>query len=148
MTEQKIQLADRLKWGEDVLALTVFFLLAFIPAFETIARLFGNSGVPASPVLVQHMTLWIGFVGAVLAARQNKLLALTTDPLFKPDEEFHIGRWLAKNVSFLVIISLMWGSWNLVLIEYQYPFNIAPNIPRWFLQGIMPIGFGLMARSF
>ncbi|HJL75377.1 MAG TPA: TRAP transporter large permease subunit [Candidatus Marinimicrobia bacterium] len=145
MTEQKIQLADRLKWGEDVLALTVFFLLAFIPAFETIARLFGNSGVPASPVLVQHMTLWIGFVGAVLAARQNKLLALTTDPLFKPDEEFHIGRWLAKNVSFLVIISLMWGSWNLVLIEYQYPFNIAPNIPRWFLQGIMPIGFGLMA---
>ncbi|MCH7612719.1 MAG: TRAP transporter large permease subunit [Candidatus Marinimicrobia bacterium] len=134
-----------LKWGEDILALTVFFLLAFIPFFEAVSRLFGGSGVPASPVLVQHLTLWIGFVGAVLATRQNRLLALSIKPLFRPDEDFHIGRWLAKNVSFIVIIMLMWGSFNLVQIEYQYPVNIAPNIPRWFAMSIMPIGFGLMA---
>jgi len=145
MSEPKKQLTDRLQWGEDILALSVFFLLAFLPAFETVSRLFGTSGVPASPVLVQHLTLWIGFVGAVLAARQNKLLALTTEPIFQIDDSFNFGRWLAKNVSFLVIISLMWGSWNLVLIEYQFPMNIAPNIPRWFVQAIMPLGFGLMA---
>ena len=27
----------------------------------------------------------------------------------------------------------------------QYPIDIAPNIPRWFAQIIMPLGFGLMA---
>ncbi len=145
MATQSNQITQRLRWGEDILALTVFFLLAFLPAFETFSRLFGGSGVPASPVLVQHMTLWIGFVGAVLATRQNKLLALTTKPLFQADEEFHFGRWLAKNISFIVIISLMWGSWSLIRIEFQYPFDIAPNIPRWFVQGIMPVGFTLMA---
>ncbi len=134
-----------LKWGEDILALTVFFLLVFIPFFETISRLFGRSGVPASPVLVQHLTLWIGFVGAVLATRQNRLLALTTKPLFIPDEDFHLGRWLAKNVSFIVVIMLMWGSFQLVKIEFQYPFNITPNIPRWFVQIVMPLSFALMA---
>jgi len=145
MSEPKKQLTYRLQWGEDILALSVFFLLSFLPVFETISRLFGSSGVPASPVLVQHLTLWIGFVGAVLAARQNKLLALTTEPIFQIDDTFIFGRWLAKNISFLVIISLMWGSWNLVLVEFQFPMNIAPNIPRWFVQIIMPLGFGLMA---
>ena len=145
MVDNKIQRKLSLKWGEDILALTVFVLLAFIPFFETISRLFGGSGVPASPVLVQHLTLWIGFVVAVLATRQNRLLALTTKPLFRPDEDFHIGRWLAKNVSFIVIIMLMWGSFRLVQIEYQFPVNIAPNIPRWFVMSIMPLGFGLMA---
>ncbi len=145
MAHNKTQRKLSLKWGEDILALTVFFLLAFIPFFETISRLFGGAGVPASPVLVQHLTLWIGFVGAVLATRQNRLLALSIKPLFRPDEDFYIGRWLAKNVSFIVIIMLMWGSFNLVQVEYQYPVNIAPNIPRWFAMSIMPVGFGLMA---
>ena len=145
MARQKKSITQRLQGGEDILALTVFFLLAFLPAFETLSRLFGRSGVPASAILVQHMTLWIGFVGAVLATRQNKLLALTTKPLFQADEEFHFGRWLAKNISFIVIISLMWGSWSLIRIEFQYPFDIAPNIPRWFAQAIMPVGFTLMA---
>ncbi len=145
MAEERKPIVQRLRWGEDILALTVFFLLAFLPAFETISRLFGGSGVPASPVLVQHMTLWIGFVGAVLATRQNKLLALTTKPLFKADEDFHFGRWIAKNISFIVIVSLMWGSWSLFKVEFQYPVDITPNIPRWFAQMIMPVGFTLMA---
>jgi len=145
MTEIKQPRKLGLKWGEDILALTVFILLAIIPFFETLSRLFGGSGVPASPVLVQHLTLWIGFVGAILATRQNRLLALTTTPLFRPDEKFHAGRWLAKNVSFIVIIMLMWGSFQLVQIEFQFPYNITPNIPRWFVISIMPVGFGLMA---
>ncbi|MBC8322769.1 MAG: TRAP transporter large permease subunit [Candidatus Marinimicrobia bacterium] len=145
MTEERKPIVQRLRWGEDILALTVFFLLAFLPTFETISRLFGGSGVPSSPVLVQHMTLWIGFVGAVLATRQNKLLALTTKPLFQADEDFHFGRWIAKNISFIVIVSLMWGSWSLFKVEFQYPVDIAPNIPRWFAQMIMPVGFTLMA---
>ncbi len=145
MSEQKTLLTDHLQRVENTLAITVFFLLAFIPTFEMCARSFGAAGIPASPVLVQHLTLWIGFIGAVLATRQNKLLALTTKPLFHPDGEFHIGRWLAKNISFIVMISLFWGSYQLVRVEFQFPYNIAPNFPRWLAQSIMPVGFALMA---
>jgi tripartite ATP-independent transporter DctM subunit len=139
------QLTNGVKWGEDILALTVFASLTFLPAFETISRLFRTTGVPASPVIVQHLTLWIGFIGAVLAARKNKLLALTTQPLFEPDETFHLGRWIGKTISFLVVLALMWGSWQLVAVEFQFPVGIAPNIPRWATQLIMPVCFGLIA---
>ena len=145
MKQGKVKLVARFKWGEDILALTVFFTMVFIPTVETLARTFNIRGIPASPVLVQHLTLWIGFLGAILAARQNKLLALTSIPLFSIDDQFHFGRWAAKTISFIVVVVLMWGSWNLVKIEFNYPIDIAPNIPRWFAQAIMPISFGLIA---
>ena len=137
--------ANRLKWGEDTLAFVIFTAMTLLPVLETVARLFDTNSIPASQVLVQHMTLWIGLLGAVLAARQNKLLALTRKPLFLQEEDIHIGRWIAKVTTFLVLIALTWGSWQLLKVEFRNPFDIAPNIPRWLAQSIMPIGFGLMA---
>ncbi len=136
---------NRIKWGEDSFAIIIFSLMTFIPVLETLARLFNTNSIPASSVLVQHFTLWIGFIGAVLATRQNKLLALTKKPLFDKAEYFHFGKWLAKLTTFLVLVALTWGSWELLKIEFEYPIDIAPNIPRWLAQIIMPIGFGLMA---
>ena len=136
---------DKLQWGEDSFAIVIFSLMTFFPVCETIARLFNTNSIPASQVLVQHFTLWIGFIGAILATRQNKLLALTKNPLFNQAEHFHFGRWLAKLTTFLVLVALTWGSWELLKIEFAYPIDIAPNIPRWVAQLIMPIGFALMA---
>ena len=56
-----------------------------------------------------------------------------------------MGKWIAKLITFFVLISLAWGSWELVKIEMEYPVNIAPGIPRWLAQLIMPLGFGLIA---
>lgn len=134
-----------LRWGEDLLALTVFFALSAIPVVESFSRIFERTGIPASPVIVQHLTLWIGFIGAVLATSQNKLLALTTTPLFSADDPFHFGRWLAKTVSFVVVLALFYGSLDMIRWEFIYPVDIAPNIPRWVAQIIMPAGFGLIA---
>ena len=135
----------RLKWGEDALAIFIFSAMTILPFFESFSRLFNINSIPASQILVQHFTLWIGLLGGILAARQNKLLALTRESLFKKDKEIHFGKWVAKVTTFLVLVSLAWGSWELVKVEMQYPIDIAPNIPRWFAQIIMPLGFGLMA---
>ena len=57
---------------------------------------------------------------------------------------FSNGRWIAKNISFVIIGALFWGSINLVMIEYNYPIQISPGIYRWVIQLIMPIGFLLI----
>ena len=119
--------------------------MTLLPAIETLTRIFNTNSIPASQVLVQHFTLWIGFIGAVLATRQNKLLALTKSSLFDQAEKIHFGKWIAKVITFLVLVALTWGSWELLKVEFQYPIDIAPYIPRWFAQIIMPLGFGLMA---
>ncbi len=131
--------------AEDGITILVFVFLVFVPASETIARVFGTSLLPASPVVVQHLTLWIGFVGAVLATRKGKLLALTTSTIFKPGDEFKAGMWFAQVVSVLVVATLAYGAIELVRVEYTYPIEIVPNLPRWIAQLIMPIGFIVIA---
>ncbi|MEC9274015.1 MAG: TRAP transporter large permease subunit [Candidatus Neomarinimicrobiota bacterium] len=140
-----MKIREYINRSENILTVGVFSILAIFPAVEIITRILGRPGIPASPILVQHMTLWIGFIGAVLATRQNKLLSLTRDPLFSPDSVFSNGRWIAKNISFVIIVALFWGSIRLVMIEYDYPIQISPGVYRWFIQLIMPIGFLLIA---
>lgn len=140
-----MKIREYINRSENILTVGVFSILAIFPAVEIITRILGRPGIPASPILVQHMTLWIGFIGAVLATRQNKLLSLTRDPLFSPDSVFSNGRWIAKNISFVIIVALFWGSISLVMIEYDYPIEISPGVYRWFIQLIMPIGFLLIA---
>ena len=101
----------RMRWGEDTLAIVILFVMTMLPFLASITRVLNISSIPASQVLVQHCTLWIGFLGAVLAASKNKLLALTREPLFKKEEGFHFGKWIAKVTTFLVLVALSWGSW-------------------------------------
>jgi tripartite ATP-independent transporter DctM subunit len=119
--------------------------MTLLPVIESFNRFFNLNNIPASQILVQHLTLWIGFFGAVLATRDNKLLSLTREPLFQKQDDLDFGQWIAKLTTFSVLIALAWGSWELLKIEIQFPIDIAPNIPRWFAQIIMPIGFALMA---
>ena len=145
MDTQEVHLTDKLKWGEDVLAISVFFAITFLPFYDIIARIFQLKSIPASQVIIQHLTLWTGFLGAVLATRQNKLLALTTKPLFISDDNFDFGRWISKSVSFIILCALIWGSIQLIKSEFQFTIDIAPHIPRWAAQIIMPIGFIFIA---
>ena len=54
------------KKTENILAVIIFIAMAVLPFIEIIARLFSTNFIPSSMVIVQHMTLWIGFIGAII----------------------------------------------------------------------------------
>ena len=112
-----------------------------LPSVEVVSRLFGTTGIVASPVLVQHFTLWIGFSGAILASRRNKLLSLSNTPLFNNENRLFWLNIFQKITTIVIVLFLSIGAWDLVKIEMDYPINIAPFIPRWTALLIMPIGF-------
>ncbi len=89
--------------------------------------------------------MWIGFAGAVIAARKNRLLSLTSTPLFSVEESIQWKSFLSKSVSIFVVISLFYGAWGLIKVEMEYPINIHPLFPRWSAQLVMPLGFALIA---
>tara|TARA_S200000501_G_scaffold373849_1_gene421976 strand:- start:110 stop:1903 length:1794 start_codon:yes stop_codon:yes gene_type:complete len=123
----------------------IIALLISLPVLEVVARFFGTTAITSSRMLVQHLTLWVGFFGAVLASSRGKLLSLSSSSLFEPESSFNIKHFIAKSTSLIVLISLFWGSLQLVTVEYQYPVNISPLISRWFAQSIMPISLILMS---
>lgn len=122
----------------------IAFLIS-LPVLEVVARFFGTTAITSSRMVVQHLTLWVGFFGAVLASSRGKLLSLSSSNLFEPESSFSIKHFIAKSTSLIILISLFWGSLQLVTVEYQYPVNISPLISRWFAQSIMPISLMLMS---
>ena len=116
-----------------------------LPGIEVISRIFNSTGIVASSVLVQHLTLWVGFLGAVIATRRNKLLSLTTKPLFSTTKIIEWKNLVGKITSIFIVLLLAYGSWELVQVEMDFPVKIAPFISRWFAQLIMPVGFLFIA---
>ena len=123
----------------------IIALLISLPVLEVVARFFGTTAITSSRMVVQHLTLWVGFFGAVLASSRGKLLSLSSSNLFESEISFSIKHFIAKSTSLIILISLFWGSLQLVTVEYQYPVNISPLISRWFAQSIMPISLMLMS---
>ena len=135
-----LTLLNKYKQLENGISFIIFIGLVILPATDLLIREIIRpiiptlSKIPGSQTIVSHLTLLIGFAGAIIAARENKLLALTTIPLFGSDELKGLGKYIAKWVSICVILILAIGSLDLVLIEKSvlYPVFVAPNVPRWF----------------
>ena len=138
-------ITSNLKKLEFYFTNTIIALLISLPVLEVIARFFGTTAITSSRMVVQHLTLWVGFFGAVLASSRGKLLSLSSSNLFESESSFKIKHFIAKSTSLIILISLFWGSLQLVTVEYQYPVNISPLISRWFAQSIMPISLMLMS---
>ena len=133
---------------ENFAACIIFILLVLLPFSDLIIReiirpfFSGLAKIPASQTLVSHLTLLIGFSGAIIASRDNKLLSLSNTSLFN-DKVSGFSRHVTKWVSIFTVLLLAIGSLDLVLIElsFQYPVFIAPSLPRWIFQAAMPLGY-------
>ncbi len=125
---------------ENVLSIAVLALMAALPLLEIVARKWPGGGIPGSFPIVLHLTLWITLLGAALAARSDRLLALSTAS-FLPDrwrDRVHI---FTSALAVGITGSLIWASFDLVSVDYEFGDMVAWGIPVWVAECIMPLGF-------
>ncbi len=128
---------------EEALAVAVLAVIAVLPVMELAGREFFGIGIPGSIPIVQHLTLWITFIGAALAARSDRLLALAT-PEFLP-AGWRMGVELATGwLSVAVGATLVVASVLLVAVDLEYGDRIAWGIPVWVVSLVIPAAFAVM----
>lgn len=133
-----------LRRGEETVPVVALAAMVLLPLAEAALRPF-QTGVPGAATFVQHLTLWVGFLGAALAAREGKLLALATGELLPAGT---VRRWsgiVAAAIGALASAMLCRAGVDLVLIERQAETHLALGIPTWVAQAVMPAAFGLIA---
>ena len=130
--------------AENFLCYICFAIIVSFPVFQIISRFIDIFSIPASQEIVQHMTLWIAFIGAVLAARYNRLLAIVREPIFNQYSEFRISHFLVHMCSVGVVFVLAISYLKMIQIGIEYPEFIAPYITVWFAQSIIPVGLLLI----
>jgi tripartite ATP-independent transporter DctM subunit len=129
---------------EDGLSVLALFTMALLPLLEAAVRTVYPSGISGSTIWVQHLALWVGFLGAAIAARRGELLSLTAGTQFASDKWKERIDLLVGGISFAVSVVLVHGSLELVSVEREGGRALAFGFPVWVAQAVMPIGFALI----
>jgi len=131
--------------SEELLAAGALAVMALLPLAEIVVRLIVRGGIPGSIPFVQHLTLWVGFLGAGLAARQNKLIALATATFIPEGTARQVAQAFAATVGATVSAVLAWSAVDVVAIEMEVGGEIALGMPSWVFQLVLPFAFGVIA---
>jgi len=133
---------------EGTLVGVLLLAMVAIPAAETLARRFFSRGFPGASVLVQHLTLWVGFLGAVLATGAGRHLALSTIEVIPAGWPRRAAALVSRTLSTAVCGLFAYGAVKLVLVERTSDRFLPFGIPFWLSELIMPAGALLMAARF
>jgi C4-dicarboxylate transporter, DctM subunit len=129
---------------ENAVSLTALTAMVLLALSETAGRALFQAGVPGSIVLVQHLTLWVALLGAALAARSDRLLALAT-PHFLPERWRNPTRVGTATVATAIAATLTLASLDLIAIERRGDSVVAWGIPLWAVLTVLPAAFGVIA---
>ena len=123
------------RWILVVVALAIIAL----PAAEAIVRRLSGSGVPGSMVYTQHLTLWIGFLGALLATATGHHLALSTVDFFPAGAPRNLARGFSACVTSVVCAVLAYASLDMILADKARVDTLPLIGPRWFWHVLVPL---------
>ena len=138
----------RLGWlvtAENLMLIVPLVAMMLLPVVEILLRFLFHTGISGSSTIVQHLTLIVGMVGGAVAARDERLLALSPAQTLlkgraKIAARIFSGGFAAAITAFLCVAS------------FQYVLDVRPlgkilvyGIPVWIVQMILPWGFGLVA---
>ncbi len=118
--------------------------MALLPLLEIVIRKFYTSGIPGSATWVQHLALWVGFLGAAIAARKGEMLSLTAGGTLLRNKWKTAAEIFTAGVGFAVCAVLAKGSLELVLVEREGGRELALGVPVWFAEVIMPVAFAVI----
>jgi len=144
-----------LKYIDKIIALIEKFLVVIIllvmialSCIQIGLRNIFASGITSSDIILRHLTLWLAFLGASLAAREGKHLKIDVIPRLLSERYKHFITILIYVISVVVCCVLAKAGWTFVALERESDAMFAPGIPLWYAKLIIPGGCLLIAFRF
>lgn len=123
--------------------------MTVIPLVEIVARkLLHRSLIPGAAGYEEHLTLWVAFLGAVLATQRGRHLALSTVTFLKSESLLFWARILSTAAAVVVTVALGWGTVGHVVNERSFIDTLGGGMPKWIASVIMPVGYLTVAAGF
>ncbi len=139
---------NRLRWlweTENALVALALTVLMLLPLIEIVGRKLFHGGISGSAAFQQHLVLVVGLLGGMFAARDRRLLALSTLTSFLKGRWQTFARVFSSAFAAGITVFLCLAALQLVQSEKSGGALLAYGIRRWMVQLIMPLGFGVIA---
>ena len=136
---------ERAETAVLVLVLGIMVIFAFL---QVVLRNIFHEGILWGDILLRHLVLWVGFLGASLATREKKHINIDIFSRFLSDKGKVVVRFGTNLFSVFICTLLADASWTFVQDEQMMGTIVFADIPAWYFQVIIPIGFILMSFRF
>ena len=131
--------------GQNWVVVASMAVMAVLPVVEIVLRKFFKEGLSGSAAIVQHLTLAVGMLGGVLAARDGRLLSMSAVNAFLTGRALDWARLVSSVIAVVATIFLAVGGVQLVIAERSSDSVIAYGVPAWVGELLVPVGFVLIA---
>src|SRR5256885_96818 len=101
-----------------------------LPLAEIVSRKFLGAAIPGSGPLASNLTLWLGMLGAAIAARDGKLLTLATGEFLPAGRIAGTAHVISGAIGAMVATIFTMGGIALVRSDRMAGGDIA-HIPIW-----------------
>ncbi len=129
-----------------VIGVCVMVLVVF---FDILLRELFDSGFIWAKELAAFLMIWIGFVGASLAAKENKHIVVGIPEKLFPKKVLPYVSLFASVIIFAVTILIAYLGFNYVLETKEFgETSLVLNIPLWIVQIIIPVSLVIIAIRF
>jgi TRAP-type C4-dicarboxylate transport system permease small subunit len=128
-----------------ILLLIVMLVMAFL---QVMLRNFFSGGIIWGDILLRHLVLWIGFLGAALATSGERHINIDALTRYLPFRIRELVATMTNIFAAAVCFLLFRASLTFIDFEIANKNTVYGEIPSWCAQIIIPVGFGLLAFHF
>jgi len=133
---------------EGWLLIAVVLFMVVFAFLQVLLRNFFSQGFMGGDILLRHLVLWVGFIGASLATRDEKHINIDILSRFLKGRLLLTLQALVYIFSAIVSYFLTTASISFVLQEREFSTVLFGNVQAWYFQIIIPIGFLLITLRF
>ena len=134
--------------AEDAALVACVVALVFLSFAQIALRTLLGVALPWSEPLVRHLVLWSSFLGALIAARQDRHIRIDALLRVSPAPARRLMEGAAALGSAAVCLALTVISIRYLRDERSFGAHSLLGIPAWQLQVIFPLTFGGMGLRF
>ena len=134
-----------MRTSENLLLALVLAAMVLLPVSEVLRRMGMPWGIRGADDFLRHLTLLAGMLGGMIAARDNRLLALSSLPQFLNPRGKAIAAMIAGTFAAVITLVLCKASIDFVHTEVTSGNKLGYDVPIWLVQLSLPIGFGCIA---
>lgn len=130
-------------------SLTFFLMVMIGLAFlQVLLRNFFHTGLTWADPIVRHLVLWVGFIGASIATKDDGHLAMDLVSRFLPEKIKKSSAFFVQGSSAIVCAFLTLAAYKFVLGEKEGETLLVQGIPAYWAVAIIPLGFYFMSVRF
>ena len=129
---------------EDGFLCVLLIAMVALACLQIVLRQFFSGGFTWAEPLLRYLVLWAGLIGAVVATRKGKHIAIDVASYLLPEKTKYWLQLAIDIFSVTVAAALSWAAINFVRNEALLGGQELLTIPSWCWTMIFPVAFSLI----